>query len=500
MSLPASGFWIIHAFGCLAAGALAWGLGVGLHRWLRISHASRNYWLGLWLLAVAPAVVAVMLDLWAPPVVSLPVYLPLPAAIDGGGADGGISAGTSALPLPGPATLLAALYLAGVVVALFAQLRGALAVQRVLRASMPIEYARWPGPASAGEARQLMRTGVRVRMTPQAVSPFAVRWPQPAIVLPASALERFSDRQLHMVVRHEAAHLLHRDPQRAAWMRLAGAVLWFDPFVRLLAARVQMAAELRCDAWALQANAAAGRDLASAYVDTLRLSGSIGHATMALARRRVDDHRLRLRHMLNGDPDHALSVRLRVVFAATAVAAGGLLASAQAALADPQPRGADAAAAAPQSTGPGNASTPAAGTGQAAPATAEPHFSSPVPSARVSGRFMETGGIRKRPHNGIDLVARRGTAVLAPADGMVVAATAHYPDGPRYGTVVVLDHGQGWQTLYAHLDSFEVRPGQQVKAGQRIASIGTTGETTGPHVHVELLLHGQRIDPEPRLR
>ena len=477
MNLPASSFWIIHVFGCLAAGALAWGLGLRMQRWLGISYAARNYWLGLWLLAVAPAIVAVVLDVWAPPIVSLPMTLPLPAALDGMGMEH--PAAAPAITLPGLAVWLAALYLAGVGVALLAQLRGALAVRRVLQGARPIAHARWPGPASATEARQLTDNGIALHMTTQAVSPFAVSWPRPVIVLPSSALQRFNDRQLHMVIRHEAAHLLHRDPQRAAWMRLAGAVLWFNPFVRLLAARVQMAAELRCDAWALQADSAAGRELASAYVDTLRMASTGGHATTALAQRRVDDHRLRLRHMLGGDPDRTLPVSLRVVFVATAVAIGGLLASTQAALADPQPRVA------------------ATTTAKRAPAL---HFSNPVPSARVSSSFRETGGNRQRPHNGMDLAARRGTAVLAPADGTVVAATTHYPDGPRYGTVVVLDHGQGWQTLYAHLDSFEVKPGQQVKSGERIASIGTTGETSGPHVHVELLKNGQRIDPQSLMR
>ena len=476
MNLPASSFWIIHVFGCLAAGALAWGLGLRMQRWLGISYAARNYWLGLWLLAVAPAIVAVVLDVWAPPIVSLPMTLPLPAALDGMGMEH--PAAAPAITLPGLAVWLAALYLAGVGVALLAQLRGALAVRRVLQGARPIAHARWPGPASATEARQLTDNGIALHMTTQAVSPFAVSWPRPVIVLPSSALQRFNDRQLHMVIRHEAAHLLPRDPQRAAWMRLAGAVLWFNPFVRLLAARVQMAAELRCDAWALQADSAAGRELASAYVDTLRMAGNTGHAATALAQHRLDDHRLRLRHMLGGDPHRALPVRLRVVFVATAVTLGGLLASMQAALADPQPRVAQASTATTAS---------------------KPRFSNPVPTAQVSSHYRQAGN-GQRAHYGIDFEAPRGTAVLASAAGTVVAATTDYPNGPRYGSVVVLDHGQGWQTLYAQLESFNVKPGQQIKAGDRIARIGPTGESTDSHVHVELLKDGQRVDPQALMR
>jgi murein DD-endopeptidase MepM/ murein hydrolase activator NlpD len=83
---------------------------------------------------------------------------------------------------------------------------------------------------------------------------------------------------------------------------------------------------------------------------------------------------------------------------------------------------------------------------------------------------------------------------------VVTAATTRYPEGPNYGTVVVLDHGNGWQTLYAHLDTFEVRVGQRVLAGERIAKVGRSGRVTGPHLHLEALFNGQRMDPERLLQ
>jgi murein DD-endopeptidase MepM/ murein hydrolase activator NlpD len=134
--------------------------------------------------------------------------------------------------------------------------------------------------------------------------------------------------------------------------------------------------------------------------------------------------------------------------------------------------------------------------------TAEPqfHLASPVNVPKITGRFGETGRVRSRPHRGTDFGARIGTPVLAPAAGVVTAATTRYPDGPNYGTVVVLDHGNGWQTLYAHLDSFNVRVGQRVAAGERIAKVGRSGRVTGPHLHLEALLNGQRVDPERLLQ
>jgi murein DD-endopeptidase MepM/ murein hydrolase activator NlpD len=100
-----------------------------------------------------------------------------------------------------------------------------------------------------------------------------------------------------------------------------------------------------------------------------------------------------------------------------------------------------------------------------------------------------------RMHAGQDLMAQQGTAVLAmlPAQVLLVDVT----DG--YGLTVVLDHGGGWQSLYAHLLDAAVKPGETVLAGQPIARVGQTGRATGPHLHVELrrLQDGRMLAVDP---
>ncbi|MEX1021589.1 MAG: peptidoglycan DD-metalloendopeptidase family protein [Dehalococcoidia bacterium] len=94
---------------------------------------------------------------------------------------------------------------------------------------------------------------------------------------------------------------------------------------------------------------------------------------------------------------------------------------------------------------------------------------------------------------GIDLAATFGTPVRAAASGTVT-----FVGGNRccsYGAHVIIDHGNGYETLYAHFDSFSVDNGQSVAAGDIIGTIGLTGTTTGPHVHFELRRHGQHQDP-----
>lgn len=94
-------------------------------------------------------------------------------------------------------------------------------------------------------------------------------------------------------------------------------------------------------------------------------------------------------------------------------------------------------------------------------------------------------------HTGIDLAAPVGTSVRASADGVVVSAAW----SGAYGKLVVVDHGNGLQTYYAHLSSFLVIPGEEVRRGQTIALSGSTGRATGPHMHYEVRLAGTPVNP-----
>ena len=94
-------------------------------------------------------------------------------------------------------------------------------------------------------------------------------------------------------------------------------------------------------------------------------------------------------------------------------------------------------------------------------------------------------------HQGLDVVAPLGTRVVAPADGIVTRAG---PSG-GFGNSIFLSHGYGIMTRYGHLQSFNVRVGQRVKRGDVIGTIGTTGRSTGPHLHYEVLVHQRTVDP-----
>ncbi len=110
----------------------------------------------------------------------------------------------------------------------------------------------------------------------------------------------------------------------------------------------------------------------------------------------------------------------------------------------------------------------------------------------TNGTFSSEFGRRwGRNHNGIDLAAKTGTAIYAPCYGKVTFA------GERsgYGNYVTIDHGEGYVTTYAHMNSVNVKEGQIVSCGDEIGTVGTTGRTTGAHLHFEVLYNGSFVDP-----
>jgi murein DD-endopeptidase MepM/ murein hydrolase activator NlpD len=96
-----------------------------------------------------------------------------------------------------------------------------------------------------------------------------------------------------------------------------------------------------------------------------------------------------------------------------------------------------------------------------------------------------------RPHEGIDVTAPMGTPIEAPAAGVV--REAGWESG--YGNTIVIDHGFGTVTKFAHASKIMVREGQRVSRGQRIALVGNTGLATGPHLHYEVHVNGRPVDP-----
>ena len=124
--------------------------------------------------------------------------------------------------------------------------------------------------------------------------------------------------------------------------------------------------------------------------------------------------------------------------------------------------------------------------------------SSPIYAAFNSSSYgwrIDPFNGNKAFHEGLDFTANSGTAIRAAADG-IVSTSERTPD---YGNIVKIDHGSGLETRYAHASKLLVKPGERVIKGQIVAQVGSTGRSSGPHLHYEIRLNGNALDPRKYL-
>jgi beta-lactamase regulating signal transducer with metallopeptidase domain len=321
-----------------------------------------------------------------------------------------------------------------------------------------------------------VRRRVRIVTSSTRSTPFTVGIFRPVIYLPRSVID--DRRLLESVIAHEMAHVAHWDSLWLSLQHVLQAVYFFHPLVWMAGARLDAERERLCDATVVAAGRIPACDYVGGLLNLLQLDlQGVGAPTMSARTRRIG---MRIIDILARDG--ARRPRLMTSVAAAATIGIFLL-----------PLGGGAGGAEPAVTTDNDE--------LAAPVVAkaaEIEFGNPLPGGRVTWRWgpgLDPWSKEKVFHRGIDVAAKTGTDVMAPADGTVIVATEEYQESPASGTVIVIDHGGGWTTFFAHLGSLEVTEDQVVSRRQVIAKVGSTGKSTGPHIHFEVRHDGQRLDP-----
>ena len=116
-------------------------------------------------------------------------------------------------------------------------------------------------------------------------------------------------------------------------------------------------------------------------------------------------------------------------------------------------------------------------------------------SGTITSRYGVSSSIRKSTHTGLDISATTGTPIKAVAGGTVTCAS--YTGS--YGNLVKIDHGNGVETWYGHTSKMYVKVGQKISSGDVIAAVGSTGNSTGPHLHLEIRINGTHVNPQKYL-
>lgn len=315
-------------------------------------------------------------------------------------------------------------------------------------------------------------------------APFTLGIFRPRIYLPAA----LTGAARQAVVLHERTHLRRHDPQIKPLFYAVVCLHWFNPLAWLAFRQLEREMESACDEAAVRDCDAAARNAYCESILQYALQGRMAPGSLAFGQGSV---KTRIVHLLHYRKIGAGA--LVVCAAAVGLSVTACMMQPQVEEATPETAETTQSEPAPQSTAtPENAVTFTANT------AGLPNLDDSENSPRFLCPVEYTYVIRYESniHRGDDLAADKGTPIYAAQDGVVTYADFHY----SYGYCVILDHGTGpdgnrWSTLYAHMDDYTVANGQTVKAGELIGHVGSTGNSTGNHLHFEVFLNGGVTQP-----
>lgn len=328
---------------------------------------------------------------------------------------------------------------------------------------------------------------VAIKVTKDKTTPTIYGFFNPCIIIDESTLLKADRVIMYHLFLHELSHLKHYDLFINAMTTLVKCIYWFNPLVHIAMTRMKDDREVACDTSVLKV---LPQDDHRQYGYTLLHAIQMNHRTTSLALSLGSKNQITRR--LTMIRDYKKSKAKSII---SSIGVGAILVL--------------TCFSTPVSHASDYINEPLA---QVIPFdkqmvhismdtedqiiySKEITFIRPLETGRVTAPY----GKRKHPilneeffHTGIDIAAVTGTEILASADGQVI-----YCDwAGSYGKIIIIEHQDGYQTKYAHISHYKVEKGDEVKQGQVIATVGTTGNVTGPHLHFEVLKDEENIDPQ----
>ncbi|MEL7486848.1 MAG: peptidoglycan DD-metalloendopeptidase family protein [Pseudomonadota bacterium] len=298
---------------------------------------------------------------------------------------------------------------------------------------------------------------------------------RPVILIPTTLRQRVSREDLLLMCAHELAHVKRGDVRLFAVCAAARILFWFNPFIKRIAQRLELAAE-QCADGLVVAGGVNRRAYAACFVEGLRFAATRGKSTAMAGMPSFTPidrkgRRKRLDSILSSTISGALSLRSRLLLSIAACGAAGAVFVQAAVAVHPHTRDNEIGV------------------------LAQAPVDGDISIAFGEKTYNQKIGAYDKPHRGVDIAARRGADVVSPGAGQVVVATDVYGPDPEMGKVVIIDHGEALKTVYAHLDSIAVSKGDSVWTGETIGKVGSTGDAKNPHLHFETIVAGEPVDP-----
>ncbi|KAA3659979.1 MAG: hypothetical protein DWQ10_07710 [Calditrichaeota bacterium] len=381
-------------------------------------------------------------------------------------------------------TLLFVLWLIGVCALSFFYIRQLRTFRNLIRGAIPVADANLAAYCDDWRQRLHIKRKVQLLSSGEFLSPFTIGLFRPIIFIPQKLFERAGAKTVQAIIAHEMVHIKRLDD---LWLRVQNVVqilYFFNPVVWIAASELNQERERLCDERVLAEGAISRKTYGESMLQILKfnLFGFDGITLLP----GFGNEKKRFKNRLTSILKNQKKVRTSMISIALVFLSSATFLLPMAKYETPAER----------------------------PVTVTNHLMSLAPDELSSalnfrdplhgeGLITARFGKLKTPyseaarfHKAVDIKAQMGTPVYAAEAGEVIAANTEYTLNKGWGRKIEIKHRNGYITRYAHLKHVNVQVGQEVKADEQIGTVGTTGQSTGPHLHFEILQNGENLNPE----